>query len=81
MLINQWDGPPQYTDKGSQSLMMMPTDMSLLWDNSFRPWVELYAKDSDRFFRDFANAFVKLEELGVPFPVGPAERWVFKRSE
>ena len=30
--------------------------------------VELYAKDEGRFFADFAAAFSKLLELGVPFP-------------
>jgi hypothetical protein len=27
----------------------------------------VYAKDEDRFFRDFAKGFAKLLELGVPF--------------
>jgi cytochrome c peroxidase len=30
--------------------------------------VHAYAKDSDAFFADFAAAFSKLLELGVPFP-------------
>jgi cytochrome c peroxidase len=33
-----------------------------------RRHVEAYAKDQALFFRDFAAAFRKLEELGVPFP-------------
>ena len=28
--------------------------------------VQLYAKDEARFFQDFAAAFTKLQELGVP---------------
>ena len=47
--------------------MMLPTDMVLTKDKSFRPWVEKYAKDNDLFFNDFRNVVLKLFELGVPF--------------
>jgi cytochrome c peroxidase len=30
-----------------------------------RKWVEAYAKDQELFFKDFASAFQKLQELGV----------------
>lgn len=46
---------------------LLPADMWLLWDKSFRKYVDLYAKDQDKFFDDFAAAFSKLLELGVPF--------------
>lgn len=46
-------------------LMMLPTDMSLLSDPAFRPWVERYAKDKDLFFAHFAAVFGKLLELGI----------------
>lgn len=45
--------------------MMLPTDLALLGDKSFRPWVELYAKDKDRFSADFSKVFAKLIELGI----------------
>jgi len=64
-----WKGPLQYEDKESKALMMLPTDMALLWDKAFKPWVKLYAKDEERFFKDFASAFSKLMELGVAFPL------------
>jgi cytochrome c peroxidase len=48
--------------------MMLPSDMALVWDKKFKKFVELYAKDEDKFFSDFAAAFSKLLELGVPFP-------------
>ncbi|PNS16629.1 hypothetical protein CAC42_4593 [Sphaceloma murrayae] len=48
-----------------EELMMLPTDLALVNDKAFRPWVELYAKDKDRFFEDFSNAFLKLVELGI----------------
>ncbi|KAI0968127.1 peroxiredoxin [Xylaria arbuscula] len=48
-----------------EGLMMLPTDMSLLSDPSFRTWVETYAADKDRFFEDFAAVFAKLLELGL----------------
>lgn len=63
----KWNGPLQYEDKSGQ-LMMLPTDMALVSDRTFRKWVNAYAKDEDTFFKDFAAAFGKLLELGVPFP-------------
>ncbi|KAL2786651.1 heme peroxidase [Aspergillus keveii] len=66
-LKREWDGPLQYTDKTTKTLMMLPTDMALVEDDGFRPHVERYAKDSDVFFQEFADAYVKLLELGVPF--------------
>lgn len=47
--------------------MMLPTDMALVSDKAFKQWVQVYAKDNDRFFKDFAAAVTKLFELGVPF--------------
>ena len=41
-------------------LMMLPTDMALIEDPQFRPWVEKYAADQDLFFKDFSLAFGKL---------------------
>ncbi|KAL8377251.1 hypothetical protein RB595_008097 [Gaeumannomyces hyphopodioides] len=46
-------------------LMMLPSDMALVADPEFKEYVQLYAKDKDVFFRDFANAFEKLIELGI----------------
>ena len=39
---------------------------ALIWDRKFRPHVHAYAKDEALFFADFAKAFAKLLELGVP---------------
>ena len=44
--------------------MMLPSDISLLKDSSFKRIVESFAKDEALFFKDFALAFVKLSELG-----------------
>ncbi|RYP81819.1 hypothetical protein DL770_005774 [Monosporascus sp. CRB-9-2] len=52
-------------DEKPEELMMLPTDMSLLSDPAFRPWVERYARDKDLFFEHFAAAFAKLLELGI----------------
>jgi cytochrome c peroxidase len=52
--------------------MMLPSDIALISDPVFKKWVEIYAKDEDRFFKDFAKAFAKLLELGVPFASGKA---------
>ncbi|PYH73654.1 heme peroxidase [Aspergillus vadensis CBS 113365] len=75
----KWNGPKQFTDKTTGTLMMMPADLALTKDKAFRKYVELYAKDSDLFFKDFSNVFVKLLELGVPFKT--EDRYVFKTSE
>ena len=45
----------------------MPADMALIWDKKLKPYVKQYAEDEEKFFKDFAAAFVKLLELGVPF--------------
>lgn len=50
--------------------MMLPTDMVLVSDKTFNPWVKAYAKDNDLFFKDFSAVLVKLFELGVPFAEG-----------
>ncbi|KAJ3101447.1 hypothetical protein HK100_004544 [Physocladia obscura] len=59
-----WTGPVQYDDEDEQ-IMMLPTDMALLWDDAFRSIVEEYKDDQDLFFRDFSDAFARLLELGV----------------
>lgn len=62
-----WTGPDQY-ENATGELMMLPSDMVLVLDPEFKKYVELYSKDEDAFFKDFAKAFAKLLELGVPFP-------------
>ena len=62
----EWDGPFQYVDKESKSLMMLPADYLLVKDGAFNKYVKQYAKDEERFFKDFASAYSRLMELGVP---------------
>lgn len=59
------DADSQEADREAATLMMLPTDMSLLSDAGFRPWVERYAADKDLFFAHFAAVFAKLLELGL----------------
>lgn len=54
-----------YDEDMEIELMMLPTDMSLIQDPEFKKWVDIYAKDKDRFFDDFKKAFAKLVELGI----------------
>jgi len=61
----EWDGPLQYEDE-SGDLMMLPTDLALIQDEKFRPFVEAYAKDEALFFKDFAQDFAQLIGLGAP---------------
>lgn len=60
-----WQGPLQY-ENSTGELMMLPSDMALLHDENLKTYVEMYAKDEEVFFRDFALAFSKLLQLGVP---------------
>jgi cytochrome c peroxidase len=54
-----------YDEDTETELMMLPTDIVLTKDASFRKYVELYANDKDRFFADFSKVFDKLMELGI----------------
>ncbi|KAG8471469.1 hypothetical protein CXB51_036926 [Gossypium anomalum] len=45
-------------------IMQLPSDKVLVSDPVFRPFVEKYAADEDEFFADYANAHLRLSELG-----------------
>jgi cytochrome c peroxidase len=77
----EWSGPTQFQDLGTKSLMMLPTDMSLIKDESFKRSVEKYAADQDVYFEDFAKVLTKLFELGVPFTTGEDARMLLRRTE
>ncbi|EFJ31731.1 hypothetical protein SELMODRAFT_144791 [Selaginella moellendorffii] len=47
-----------------EGILTLPTDKVLVEDPSFRPLVELYAKDEEAFFKDYTEAHLKLSELG-----------------
>lgn len=74
----KWNGPKQFQDVATKSLMMLPTDLALIKDKSFRPVVEKYAHDNEAFFNDFSAVIAKLFELGVPFTQD--EKFTFKPS-
>jgi cytochrome c peroxidase len=76
----KWNGPKQLEDVKTKSLMMLPTDMEIIKDKSFRKHAERYAKDNEVFFKEFSEAVMKLFELGVPFQQPEDQRWVFKSS-
>ena len=67
-----WTGPAQFEDSTGK-LMMLPTDMVMIWDEEFRRHVRRYAADEDEFYKDFATAFAKLLALGVPAAAIPKE--------
>jgi len=71
----KWNGPAQYEDKKTKTLMMLPTDMALIKDKSFKKYAQKYAKSEEEFFKDFAAAFNKLIELGVPTSQFAGEPW------
>jgi len=61
----KWNGPKQFTDP-TGDLMMLPADLALIQDAKFKVFVELYAKDQARFFKDFAAVWKKLIEFNHP---------------
>ncbi|XP_057769258.1 L-ascorbate peroxidase 3 [Salvia miltiorrhiza] len=52
----------------TEGLLKLKTDLALLDDPDFRRYVELYAKDEDAFFKDYAESHKKLSELGFTPP-------------
>lgn len=71
MLEKKWvlkqlpNGPTQYVNADGGEIMMLPTDMALTTDTSFRKWVDVYASNEDQLREDFAKAFSTLLALGV----------------
>jgi cytochrome c peroxidase len=76
-----WEGNMQWQDNSTNSIMMLPTDMVLVQDEGFKPFVEKYAESQDVFFEDFSNVVMKLFELGVPFSSSEDDRIEFKRLD
>mmetsp|Transcript_20377 Transcript_20377/g.29266 ORF Transcript_20377/g.29266 Transcript_20377/m.29266 type:complete len:410 (+) Transcript_20377:89-1318(+) len=62
----EWDGPFQYEDVKTKSLMMLPSDMALKTDEVFATYARRYADDEAAFFADFSAAFSKLLALNTP---------------
>lgn len=62
--VRQGTSGDQFEDS-SGSLVMLPSDMVLLWDKQYRKHVEEFAADEDAFFFEFGAAFQKLQENGV----------------
>ncbi|CAO3628842.1 unnamed protein product [Cunninghamella blakesleeana] len=73
------NGSFQWADKGNPNVIMLPAEIAMYNDKEFRPWFDLYAKDQDRFYKDFTKAFVTLLENGVPFK-GTEKVYTFKRT-
>jgi len=72
----KWSGPEQFEDEKAK-IMMLPADLAFIQDPEFKKYVEMYAKDQDLFFKDFAKAFQKLLELGVEFPNAGWFSWLW----
>jgi len=60
-------GANQWVDKNNPDVMMLPAEIAMYNDKAFKKYFNLYADDEAKFFDDFAKAFNKLLELGVPF--------------
>jgi len=68
----KWEGPRQFQDTKTGALMMLPTDIALIRDPAFLPFVQAYAADEKLFFKDFAAAYGKLLALGCPAKCDPS---------
>uniref|UniRef100_A0A7S0AMK7 Plant heme peroxidase family profile domain-containing protein n=1 Tax=Pyrodinium bahamense TaxID=73915 RepID=A0A7S0AMK7_9DINO len=55
-------GKPQ--NRSESGTIMLISDLALLTDPAFKEHVETYAKDQDAYFKDFTDAWVKMQELG-----------------
>jgi catalase (peroxidase I) len=42
-----------------------PSDKALLEDDTYFKWVQAYANDQQLFFDNFAEAYIKVSELGT----------------
>eukprot|EP01006_Ploeotia_vitrea_P022141 TRINITY_DN54553_c0_g1_i1.p1 TRINITY_DN54553_c0_g1~~TRINITY_DN54553_c0_g1_i1.p1 ORF type:complete len:399 (-),score=28.65 TRINITY_DN54553_c0_g1_i1:18-1214(-) len=62
----KWDGPLQYEDTATHSLMMLPTDMALKTDPEFKVHARRYADDQNVFFAEFKAAYERLLTLNCP---------------
>ena len=69
-----WHGKDMFTDVATGRLGMLPTDMALKTDPSFRQYAQLYARDEKQFFHDFAWAYAKLISLGCPPECDPTSQ-------
>ena len=54
----------------SEPFMMLPSDMALTWDPTFRSHLAAYDRNRRGFKRDAAATWQKLTELGCP-PLTP----------
>ncbi|CAO3646719.1 unnamed protein product [Cunninghamella echinulata] len=72
-------GGYQWVDKNNPNVMMLPAEIAMYNDKHFRKWFDIYAKDQDKFFKDFTKAFVTLIENGVPYK-GDEKVYYFKTT-
>ncbi|CAN0924435.1 Peroxidase 63 [Linum grandiflorum] len=63
MTPNKFDNV--YYQNLPKGLGLLASDHGLVKDDRTRPFVEMYAKDQDRFFKDFAIAMQKLSVYGI----------------
>ena len=64
--VRKWDGPTQYEDVATRSLMMLPTDIALKTDPAFSVHARKYADDEALFLEDFKSAYARLLALNTP---------------
>lgn len=58
-------------DQHDPELVVLETDNVLFKDDGFRPYAMKYAEDQELFFKEYAEAHIKLSELGVEWATEP----------
>jgi len=56
-------GCPQYRHEASGTMMLV-SDLALLEDDAFKPYVQEFANDQSAFFSAYTKAWIKLQENG-----------------
>lgn len=61
--------PNRFVNKnGDGDLMMLYTDMAMVWDPTWKAHIETYSKDVKKLRTDFGVVFKKLTEFNCPAP-------------
>jgi cytochrome c peroxidase len=74
-----WTGPEQFENQKGD-LMMLYSDMALVWDPRFRKYVKVYKANEEKFFSDFSKAWTKLTENGCKSLGSPIQKAVAQQA-
>lgn len=67
LLERPWNASGSKMDVEMAQMIGLPSDKALPDDEECYSWIELYASDQDRFFKDFESAYLKLVDTGAAY--------------